>query len=134
MTTTATDADATSDEDPQATVLSLLLQATGALARAGDADRACRIAASAWAAVRETRPDLATKVTAALHGLARRVDAAAPAGSSGQGTGEAPASDPDLDVRELRPAQRHPGTGPELLRRRETAGGLERRNCDLRHR
>lgn len=86
MTTTATDAhehgpaSATSEEDPQATVLSLLLQATGALARAGDADRACRIAAAAWAALRETRPDLAAKVTTALHGLVRRVDAKPPAG------------------------------------------------------
>jgi len=43
-------------DDPQATVLSLLLQSAAALARAGDADRACRIAASAWAALRETRP------------------------------------------------------------------------------
>lgn len=102
MTTTATDADAPGDEDPQAAVLSLLLQAAGALAKAGDADRACRIAASAWAAVRDTRPDLATKVTTALHGLVKKVDSVAPAGAAGQG-----AADPDLDVRELRPAQRH---------------------------
>ena len=100
-------ADEGSDDDPQATVLSLLLQATGALARTGDADRACRIAASAWAAVREARPDLATKVTTALHGLVRTVDSAAPAGSPGHGVSETPAPDPDLDVRDLRPAQRH---------------------------
>ena len=59
--------------DPQATVVSLFLQAAAALARAGEADRACKIAASAWAALRDARPDLAVKVTAALHGLARRV-------------------------------------------------------------
>jgi hypothetical protein len=57
--------------DPQATVLSLLLQAATALARAGQADRACRLAAAAWAALREPRPDLAVRVMAALHGLAR---------------------------------------------------------------
>jgi uncharacterized protein (DUF2249 family)/iron-sulfur cluster repair protein YtfE (RIC family) len=76
-------------EDTQATVLSLLLQGASALARAGEADRACRLAASAWAALHETRPDLAAKVTAALHGLARRV------------------AGPDLDVRDQPPAQRH---------------------------
>jgi hypothetical protein len=32
-----------------------------ALARAGEADRACRIAAPAWAALREGRPDLAAQ-------------------------------------------------------------------------
>lgn len=53
-------------EDTQATVLSLLLQAAAALARAGEADRACKITASAWAALHETRPDLAARVTAAL--------------------------------------------------------------------
>ena len=100
-------ADERSDKDPQATVLSLLLQATGALARTGDADRACRIAASAWAAVREGRPDLAIKVTTALHVLVRTVDSAALAGSPGDGVSGTQASDPDLDVRDLRPAERH---------------------------
>jgi uncharacterized protein (DUF2249 family)/iron-sulfur cluster repair protein YtfE (RIC family) len=94
-------------DDPQAAVLSLLLQGAAALARAGEADRACRLAASAWAALRETRPDLAAKVTAALHGLTRRVSE----GPGGPGDG-----DPDataeressmLDVRDLAPAQRH---------------------------
>jgi uncharacterized protein (DUF2249 family) len=84
-------------EDAQATVVSLLLQAAAALARAGEADRACKIAASAWAALHGTRPDLAVKVTAALHGLARRV---------GEGAGE-PGLDAVLDVRDLAPARRH---------------------------
>jgi uncharacterized protein (DUF2249 family)/iron-sulfur cluster repair protein YtfE (RIC family) len=84
-------------EDAQATVVSLLLQAAAALARAGEADRACKIAASAWAALRDGRPDLAAKVTAALHGLARR---------AGEGAGE-PGQDAVLDVRDLAPAQRH---------------------------
>src|SRR5205814_5977590 len=54
--------------DPLGTVLSLLLQAAAALARAGHADPACRLAAAAWEALREPRPDLAVRVTAVLHG------------------------------------------------------------------
>jgi uncharacterized protein (DUF2249 family) len=97
--------------DPQGTVLSLLLQGASALARAGEADRACRLAASAWAALHETRPDLAAKVTAALHGLARRAGSQAPDGSldnGSAGAGQRPtAADPDLDVRDQPPARRH---------------------------
>ena len=117
-----------SGEDAQAAVLSLLLQATGALARAGEADRASRIAASAWAAIHDSRPDLATKVTAALHGLTRRVDSVAPAGSDHECNCGHEHEDADryLDVRELAPAQRHvaifdaylnlaPGTGFVLV-------------------
>lgn len=59
--------------DPLARVLSLLLTATAELARADQGDRACQLAAAAWAALHETRPELAGRVTAALHGLARRV-------------------------------------------------------------
>ena len=111
------------DGDLPAELLSLLLQGAAALARAGGADRACRIAASAWAALREPRPDLAVKVTAALHGLTRKVD--------GPVAGAAPDSvpvtvDPNLDVRDMPPAQRHvtifeaydallPGTGFVLV-------------------
>ncbi|HEU5419351.1 MAG TPA: DUF2249 domain-containing protein [Streptosporangiaceae bacterium] len=116
-------------EDPQAAVVSLLLQAAAALARAGEADRACRIAASAWATLHETRPDLAAKVTAALHGLTRRTGEA-PATTAHGGEPEAIAAPvlagPDLDVRDLPPARRHatifdaytallPGTGFVLV-------------------
>ena len=96
-------------EDAPATVLSLLLQAAAALARAGEADRACKIAASAWAALHETRPDLAARVTAALHGFARRVGEA-PAGGGERGPEPVAApvlAGPDLDVRDLAPARRH---------------------------
>jgi uncharacterized protein (DUF2249 family) len=88
-------------DDSQAAVVSLLLQAETALARAGDADKASRIAASAWAALRKDRPDLAVKVTAVLHGLARR--------AGGQDGQDLPAGQtgPELDVRELAPAVRH---------------------------
>jgi uncharacterized protein (DUF2249 family) len=92
------------EDDAQATLVSLLLQAAAALARGGEADRACKIAASAWAALRDGRPDLAAKVTAALHGLARRV-------GEGTGGGERDAAatgeDQVLDVRDLAPARRH---------------------------
>ena len=92
-------------------VVSLLLQAAAALARAGEADRACRIAAAAWAALVPARPDLATKVTAALHGLTRRVDAEGPDGTAASGAPTAVPdpvlAGPDLDVHDLPPAQRH---------------------------
>jgi uncharacterized protein (DUF2249 family) len=130
-------------DDPQAGLLALLLQGTAALARAGEADRACQIAASAWAILREARPDLAVRVTAALHGLVRAGEGAvdgpaialARTGGSVGDDGHAgsaaekpssPAGGPDLDVRELAPALRHqtifatyqalpPGTGFVLV-------------------
>jgi uncharacterized protein (DUF2249 family)/iron-sulfur cluster repair protein YtfE (RIC family) len=94
-------------EDPQATVVSLLLQAAAALARAGDADRACKIAASAWAVLRDARPDLAVKVTAALHGLARRVGGGPGGLADGEPDAAAARQNPVLDVRDLAPARRH---------------------------
>jgi uncharacterized protein (DUF2249 family)/iron-sulfur cluster repair protein YtfE (RIC family) len=115
---------ASQPEDAPASVVSLLLQAAAALARAGEADRACKIAASAWAALRDARPDLAVKMTAALHGLARRVGE----GAEGPADGEPATTREDvvLDVRDLAPARRHetifsayrdlaPGTGFVLV-------------------
>lgn len=108
----APQAENTSAADPQAAVLSLLLEAAAELARAGHEDRACQLAASAWAALRATRPELAVRVTAALHGLARRAPArpaaADLAASRARGTGPGDReADRDLDVRDLAPAQRH---------------------------
>jgi uncharacterized protein (DUF2249 family) len=94
-------------EDPQATVVSLLLQAAAALARAGEADRACKIAASAWAALHQARPDLAVRVTATLHGLARRVGEGPGGPAGGEPDAAAVRDDPVLDVRDLAPARRH---------------------------
>lgn len=100
-------------KDPQGALLGLLLEAGRALARAGQADLACRLAAAAWAALREDRPDLAVVVTAALHGLARRAGGAQARDGRPAGVQEpAPvpagaASAPELDVRDLAPAQRH---------------------------
>ena len=92
--------------DPQAALVTMLLQATTALARVGQADQACRLAASAWAALREPRPDLAVRVTGALHGLARRLDGKAaqtcsPRDSREKTAGAAAAADRLLDVRNL---------------------------------
>ncbi len=95
------------------------MEAAKALSGGGEGDRACRLVASAWAALRDPRPDLAVRVTAALHGLVRTVTAQPVRFTSGA---EAAPSDRVLDVRELAPAQRHevifatyadlaPGTG-----------------------
>jgi uncharacterized protein (DUF2249 family) len=98
--------------DPQAALLGLLLEGLGVLARAGQADLACRLAAAAWTLLREDRPDLGAAVTAALHGLARRLDSSAvqagpPAGAGRPVSGSGQEGEPKLDVRGLPPAQRH---------------------------
>ena len=86
----------TTSRDPQGALVGLLLEAARALARAGQADLACQLAAAAWAVLREERPDLAVTVTAALHGLTRRA-----------GGGPAQAGAPPAPVsRERAPAAR----------------------------
>jgi uncharacterized protein (DUF2249 family) len=94
--------DAPAAPDPEAALLSLLVQAATHLARAGQGDRACTLVASAWASLRVPRPDLAIKCTSALHGLVRLIGAQ-PVSLLTSGDEH----DPDLDVRELAPAQRH---------------------------
>lgn len=93
--------------DPEDRLVSLLLEAASELATAGQGDRACQLAAGAWAELREARPDLAARVTAALHRLVRDVPGTAPAvaGVPGAGSDDAEA---DLDVRAL----------PDVRRRR----------------
>lgn len=91
--------------DTDTTLLGLLIEAASLLADAGQGDRACRIVAQAWAALRVPRPDLAVRVTAALHRLVRSVTAEPIAFSTRATTGES--ADDILDVRELAPAQRH---------------------------
>jgi uncharacterized protein (DUF2249 family)/hemerythrin-like domain-containing protein len=103
----------TATRDPQRALLNLLLEAARALGRAGQADLACRLAAAAWVVLREDRADLAVTVTAVLHGLARRVGAEpAQDGRTVPDGQPAPVpagtrSEPDLDVRDMPPAQRH---------------------------
>ncbi len=96
--------------DAEATLLRLLLGAAGELADAGRGDAACRLAAEAWAAVRVARPELAVRVTAALHRLVRSVTAepvTLSAGRLSSGPSVAGGTDAVLDVRALAPAQRH---------------------------
>ncbi len=108
--TEAAQRDTTPDEftapDAETTLIGLLLDATGALADAGQTDRACRLVAAGWAAVRLPRPDLAVRVTGALHRLARSAGAEPVAFSTAPHHAE-PGGDAELDVRPLAPAQRH---------------------------
>ena len=96
-------------EDPQATVVSLLLQAAAALARAGEADRACKIAASAWAALRDdpAGPGGQGDRRAARPRPPRPARARARRRIAANQTRPPPREDPDLDVRDLAPARRH---------------------------
>ncbi len=96
--------------DAEATLLRLLLGAAGELADAGRGDAACRLAAEAWVAVRVARPELAVRVSAALHRLVRSVTAepvTLSAGRLSSGPSVAGGTDAALDVRALAPAQRH---------------------------
>ncbi len=126
-----TSSDAAAVTDVEATLVRLVLAAARELADAGRGDAACKMAAEAWTAVRVARPELAVRITAALHRLVRAITAEPVALSKG------PASSPSriqandsadalLDVRTLAPAQRHekifatygalgPGTGFVLV-------------------
>src|SRR5664279_364410 len=115
----------TSSPDSEAVVLSLLLEAANELARAGHGDRACRLVASAWVALRTPRPALAVRTTASLHRLVRLVSSEPVAFRSPE-EGNGATADRELDVRHLAPAQRHetifaeyhaldPGTGYVLV-------------------
>lgn len=92
--------------DPEEVVLSLLLEAVTDLAKAGHGDRACKLTAAAWAALRVPRPELAVRVTVALHRLVRLVTSEPVALRSVCDENDAE-GDPELDVRDLAPAQRH---------------------------
>jgi uncharacterized protein (DUF2249 family)/iron-sulfur cluster repair protein YtfE (RIC family) len=111
--------------DSEAVVLSLLLEAASELANAGHGDRACKLVASAWAALRTPRPALAVRTTASLHRLVRLVSSEPVAFRSPE-EGNGATADRELDVRHLAPAQRHetifaeyhaldPGTGYVLV-------------------
>jgi uncharacterized protein (DUF2249 family) len=100
-----------SGPDTESVLLTLLLEAADGLAGGGEGDRACRLVASAWAAVRVPRPELAVRVTAALHRLARSATAEPVAFVTGPGRAGPPGAESsgeaELDVRSLAPAQRH---------------------------
>lgn len=120
-----TPADSTS-LDTESVLVGLLLEAASGMADAGQGDRACRLAAIAWAALRTPRPDLAVRLTAGLHRLARSVTAEPVTLTSGASRIGAASVEADLDVRPMAPAQRHekifaaygalaPGTGFVLV-------------------
>ncbi len=88
--------------DHEALVVRSLIDATLALARAGEGERACSLAARAWAALRLARPDLADEVNRAMHRLVRASGASPGVVASGEST-----DDPVLDVRPLVPRERH---------------------------
>lgn len=92
--------------DTEARLLALLLEGARHLADVGQGEAACRVAAQAWAALQVPRPDLAVRVTAALHRLARSATVPAPAPTTGPPAAGS-VTDPSLDVRTLAPAQRH---------------------------
>jgi len=92
--------------DVEGVLLSLLLDAAYGLADAGQGDRACRLVAQSWATIRIPRPELAVRVTAALHRLVRSVTAQ-PVRLTDGAQRKTPATDEILDVRDLAPAQRH---------------------------
>jgi uncharacterized protein (DUF2249 family) len=109
LTTAASDvppSQKASGADSEAVVLSLLLEAANELSKAGHGDRACRLVASAWAALRSSRPALAVKTTASLHRLARTV-ASEPITLRSHVKGSDDTAIRELDVRHLAPAQRH---------------------------
>jgi len=93
--------------DTESTLLGLLLDAAGVLARSGRADPACRLVAAAWAVLRQPRPDLAARTTAELHRLVRSVTSVPVSMGGAQQPVPDGADDPSLDVRELPPALRH---------------------------
>ena len=102
---TGADSPAGPAADTEGALLALLLEAAGTLAASGEGDRACRTVASAWAVLRSPRPDLAVRVTAALHKLARSVTAVPVSFTGARGDGAK--GDGVLDVRDMAPAQRH---------------------------
>ncbi len=69
---TAPDAPASS-ADHESVVVTQLLKAALALARAGQGDEACAIVAGTWATLHAARPDLAEVVNRSLHRLVRLV-------------------------------------------------------------
>lgn len=114
-----------STPDPEAAVLSLLLEASNELASLGHGDRACKLVASAWAVLRTSRPSLAIRTTASLHRLSR-LATSEPVTFRSSARREALTEGLQLDVRQLAPAQRHesifaahgdllPGTGYVLI-------------------
>ena len=95
---------APSGGDHEAVVVTQLLKAATALARAGQGDEACTIVAGTWGALHAARPDLAEVVNRALHRLVRLVSQEPVTIGTKRAASE---TDRVLDVRPMAPAQRH---------------------------
>ena len=95
-----------STPDHEALVVTQLLEAADHLARAGQGDLACSIAARAWATLRAPRPDLAHRVNTAMHRLVRLISAE-PVSLRAKDLATESGASPVLDVRTMAPAQRH---------------------------
>ncbi|MGH9101242.1 MAG: hemerythrin domain-containing protein, partial [Acidimicrobiales bacterium] len=95
------------EPDTEGVLVRLLLAAASGLAAAGEGDQACRLAGETWASVRVARPDLAVRVTAALHRLVRALTAEPVTLSRPSPASGGDHADATLDVRALAPAQRH---------------------------
>lgn len=94
--------------DTETTLLNLLLEGANALADAGEADRACRLVATAWTVLRIPRPDLGVRTTAALHRLARSATAEPVSFTTGpRRSAQVHSGDAELDVRRFPHGQRH---------------------------
>lgn len=96
----------TTSPDALAAIVPLLVRAADELANAEQGDLACRLVASAWAVLRPERPELATRLTAALHRLVRKVTSE-PVTLRGTKAGAGTEPPSVLDVRPLAPAKRH---------------------------
>lgn len=92
--------------DTEADLLALLLESGDLLAESGRGEEACRLVARAWVTLRTPRPELAVKVTSALHRLIRSVRTVPIELSARRSTGKTDDIN-TLDVRPLAPAKRH---------------------------
>ncbi|HYM01460.1 MAG TPA: DUF2249 domain-containing protein [Stellaceae bacterium] len=94
---------ASTEDDLLARLNVLLIQTLTRLARGGDAEGACRLAADAYALLRCRRPQEAVQLNAALHRLVRLLPRPERNNLEVLTMSEITA----LDVRELPPARRH---------------------------
>ena len=91
------------DQDPLPRLNALLVDALMLVAKLGDADRACCLAADGHALLRHGRPEEATRLNFALHRLVRLLPRPARTNPEDPAMSEIAT----LDVRELPPARRH---------------------------
>ena len=86
------------DEELAAALTDALLETLGALGRAGQAERANRIAARTWWALRSAHPRQAQRINVLMHRLMKHEKPKEQ---------QMPAPENELDVRSVPPARRH---------------------------